>query len=879
MGNVIGTALKNPPNKPHKAAKTQMSSPCDDLLEVFEGLKDSILAVDRNWNVIYANRRIANVFGYKVVEMLGKNLWCLLPAIVGTEIEAHFRSAMSRNVAEDFELRGLYKTGYFELHIAPFSNGLAVCTRDIAERKKAELVLLQKTVAIDKAQNAILIADSSFRLVMWNKGAEDLFGYAAHEILGRPINFLPAFYVDISEVDVFQKVAARGRWDGVAVQKHKDGSELYVLETITQIWEESEIVGYTIVMRDITDLKRMELELSQSKQRMHDILESIDDDVYSLDRDWCFIYINHFAADDLGYEPSQLIGKNLWTVLPKLVGTELERNFRESMEKREVRRFEWDAIYAKGLRDVSVFPSAEGITVHAKNVTQRKNAEAALMQSEERFAKVFHSSPAAFFISRLEDGYIIDVNDAFLKTLGYRYEEVVRHTAFQLNIYPEPNTRNEFVRLLHEKHSLRDYELTMQTKTGQPLTLMASLDIIGLDGEDLLLGVFVDITERKKAEIALRQSENRLKMAQRIAHLGSWEFLVKENRALWSEELFHIFNLPPKPFGLSIEEYRAFIHPEDVPRVEEIAQQFIIGVHNVGDLSSFDYRILLADGSVRVLHTERVIDAVDAMGNPSKVIGIEQDITDRKLIELQLEQYSKHLEQLVEERTKQLKDAGRLAAIGATAGMVGHDIRNPLQAITNELFLTRQAIENAPDVPSKSEAIESVAFIQDQVNYINKIVSDLQDYARPLKPTLSEVTLEKLIAGSFSSLSVPDNVEARTRFDEVLPKIKTDPWMLKRIIVNLATNALQAMPNGGTLTIHAAYNRQANRVALTVEDTGVGMSTEVQKKLFTPLFTTKSKGQGFGLAVVKRLTEVLGGSISFESQEGKGTKFTVELPT
>jgi PAS domain S-box-containing protein len=569
-------------------------------LEVLEGFKDSVLAVDRNWNVIYANRRIANIFGYKVADMIGKNLWNLLPAVVGTEIEAHFKNAMNQNVHEDFELRGIYKTGYFEMHLAPFPNGLAVFTRDITERKKAELDLRQKTVAIDKAQNAIFIADPSFRLTMWNKGARVLFGYTSHEVLGRPFNVLHTVYVDASESDVLKQVATRGRWDGVAVQKHKDGSEICVLETITQICEAGELLGYTVVMRDITDLKKLEKELSQSKQRMHDILESIDDNVYSFDRNWDFIYVNHSAASDWGYEPSELIGKNFWTLLPKLVGTELERNFRASMENREVHRFEWATLYAKGLRDVSVFPSAEGITIHAKNITERKKAETALMQSEERFAKVFHSSPAAFFISRLNDGYIIDVNNAFLKTLGYRYEEAVRHTAFQLNIYPDPETRNEFVRLLREKQSLRDYELTMQTKTGQPLTLMASLDIIGLDGEDLLLGIFVDITERKKAENALRQSENRLKMAQRIAHLGSWEFEVKENHAVWSEELFRMFNLQPKPFGLSVEEYREFIHPEDIQRVGEIAQQFISGVHNVGDVSSFDYRILLAYGSVRV---------------------------------------------------------------------------------------------------------------------------------------------------------------------------------------------------------------------------------------------------------------------------------------
>jgi PAS domain S-box-containing protein len=501
-----------------------------------------------------------------------------------------------------------------------------------------------------------------------------------------------------------------------------------------------------------------------------------------------------------------------------------------------------------------------------------------LHQSEERFAKMFHSSPAALFISRRKDGYLLDVNDNFLKILDYTYDDIAGHTALDLNIYPDPSKRDELARCLEQHHTVRNFEITVQTKTGKQVTVMASIDIIGFDGQDFVLGTFIDITERIKAEEALKQSENRLKMAQRIAHLGSWEFYVKENKALWSEELFHIFNLTPQTYGPTIEEYSQFIHPDDLERTAKIIQPFTCDFHHVGDLISFDYRVVLGDGSVRVLHTERMIEEVDELGKPTKLVGIEQDITERKRIELQLEQYSKHLENLVEERTKQLKDAERLAAIGATAGMVGHDIRNPLQAITNELYLTREAIASAPDVPSKPDALDSVAFIQDQVNYINKIVSDLQDYARPIKPVMVEVDVDTLITNSLSTLPIPDNVKARAYFEKALPKIKTDPMLLKRVLVNLATNALQAMPNGGKLTVKAVQDPKTTKCFLTVQDTGVGIPKEVQAKLFTPLFTTKSKGQGFGLAVVKRLTEALGGSINFESQEGKGTKFVIELP-
>ncbi len=208
--------------------------------------------------------------------------------------------------------------------------------------------------------------------------------------------------------------------------------------------------------------------------------------------------------------------------------------------------------------------------------------------------------------------------------------------------------------------------------------------------------------------------------------------------------------------------------------------------------------------------------------------------------------------------------------------MIGHDIRNPLQTIAGELYLMHQEVDCSPDSQCKRDVQESLKTIQAQVEYMDKIVSDLQDYARPLQPDLVPVDLCKVIPQLISTVRVPSNIEVLTDCDATMPKIKLDLTFLKRILVNLATNAIQAMPKGGKLTIKASA--QDGAVCIVVVDTGVGVAEEFKGKLFRPLFTTKAKGQGFGLAVVKRFVEAQDGTISFESKVGEGTKFMITLP-
>ncbi len=266
-------------------------------------------------------------------------------------------------------------------------------------------------------------------------------------------------------------------------------------------------------------------------------------------------------------------------------------------------------------------------------------------------------------------------------------------------------------------------------------------------------------------------------------------------------------------------------------------------------------------------------------------IAIFDDVTERKKgeealleSELKYKNLATHLEEVVEERTRQLKDSERLAAIGATAGMVGHDIRNPLQAITGDLYLVKTELEELPDHQQKKNAMESLDEIQNNIDYINKIVADLQDYARPLNPRAQEANIKSIFNETVKKNGIPKNIEVTTEVEDKAERIMADPDYLKRIVSNLTLNAVQAMPNGGKLTIRAFADKKTNDVLITVKDTGVGIPEDVKPKLFTPMMTTKSKGQGFGLAVVKRMAEGLGGTVTFESTEGKGTTFIVRLP-
>jgi signal transduction histidine kinase len=261
------------------------------------------------------------------------------------------------------------------------------------------------------------------------------------------------------------------------------------------------------------------------------------------------------------------------------------------------------------------------------------------------------------------------------------------------------------------------------------------------------------------------------------------------------------------------------------------------------------------------------------------VIENAQLIESLKEARKQLQAYADQLEQKVEERTcelrlsqEQLLKAQRLAVVGELAGMVGHDLRNPLTGIAGATYYVKKRLGPKTDAKIR----EMLRLIENNIDYSNKIINDLLDYSREMKLDLTETTPKSIVTKALSLVKVPKNVQL-TNLVENKPKIRIDVEKMTRAFVNIVKNAVEAMLQGGRLTIKCRTGPD-DTIQFVFSDTGVGMTKETIARIWTPLFTTKAKGMGFGLPICKRIVEAHDGTICATSILKKGTTFTVTIP-
>jgi PAS domain S-box-containing protein len=495
-----------------------------------------------------------------------------------------------------------------------------------------------------------------------------------------------------------------------------------------------------------------------------------------------------------------------------------------------------------------------------KEIANRKKAEEALKRSEAEFKTLAENAPDA--IMRFDRNLrVLYLNPKDLAATGKRLEEFIGKTNEEMGMPAELcKLWNEMFEKAKTSRQVQHVDFDFNTPTGRKTFSLRIVPEFAKDDSLIsYLGISRDITERKKAEEELKNAKENLEeqVQQRTAQLANER-----------KRLFDILETVPIMVCLLTTNFHvAFANRSFREKFGESkgrhCYDYCFGKSEPCEFCE-SYKVLQtgkphhwqvngSDGSV--------IDAFDFpftdVDGSKMVLEMDINITEQKRLE------------------KQLKDSERLAAIGATAGMVGHDIRNPLQAITGDVYLAKAELASMANSEEKLSIQESLTEIEKNIDYINKIVQDLQDYARPLNPNPGEVDLKLIIDKLIKKNGIPKNVKVSIGVEDEARRFVADADYLNRILYNLVTNSVQAMPKGGKLSIIA--HKEANEVVIAVKDTGIGIPKEIQGKMFTPMFTTKSKGQGFGLPVVKRMTDSLGGKVSFESEEGKGTTFTVRF--
>jgi signal transduction histidine kinase len=315
---------------------------------------------------------------------------------------------------------------------------------------------------------------------------------------------------------------------------------------------------------------------------------------------------------------------------------------------------------------------------------------------------------------------------------------------------------------------------------------------------------------------------------------------------------------------------QVFKSPNYQKSINKIAENLVVGGETMGIVEIISNR----DNPYLKKRNHLTKTLVERIGGAIRQVELEKSLRG----------YYEHLEKEVELRTKDLEQvqeklirSERLAAVGELASGVGHELRNPLNVIRNCAYLLNMSLAEKSD----KEAIKTLKVLDKQIDVANKIVTDLLDFTRIKPPSQGKTDLNYLIKESMSYITVPEYITVKANLNGHYPQIVTDGEQISRVFTNIITNAVQAM-NGqasnkpGELVIDIGTDE--NFVWIRFKDTGCGIAAENMEKIFEPLFTTKPKGIGLGLAISKRLVEQNGGKIEVASQIGSGTTFTVKLP-
>lgn len=420
-----------------------------------------------------------------------------------------------------------------------------------------------------------------------------------------------------------------------------------------------------------------------------------------------------------------------------------------------------------------------------------------------------------------------------------------------------------------ERYSVSANELQKRVnrhQTASPLLVNVAKNY--LETCAMLIGT---LAERKKTEKTLRDSKEKFRSIFENTKDGIiWVasgtgFIINCNKA--AETLLG------RTRAEIIGHQQMTIHPhENVEYYTRMLQAF--ATH---DEDTCQAEVITKSGETK---TVNVVASTIAIGNESIIQEIFQDRTEVAKMEDTLRHYSAHLEELAKQRSEKLLEAERVAAIEDVARVVSYDLQNSLRIIMRSVSLGREKMDSVPrpirSYVKKAGAWEIVGNIKEQVDYINKIVSDLHDYTRPLEPELVRTEVRQLIENVLSTMKLPKTVQVSITIEDGFPKLMLDPKMMRQVFADLITNAIEAMPKEGKIAIEASMKE--NVAYIRIRDTGVGVPKDILNKIFLPLFTTKPSGTGFGLPVCKRLVEIHGGSIMVNSLEEKGSTFTVKLP-
>ena len=595
--------------------------------------------------------------------------------------------------------------------------------------------------------------------------------------------------------------------------------------------------------------------LRESEQRMRQLTSLMPAAVYSCDQDGRITFFNRRAAEIWGREPKLNDSEERYcgsfrvlrpdgSQIPHSQGPmaiavktgKPARNEEAMIERpdgsRIILRVNIDPLYEINGRlcgAINVF----------EDVTDLKQAE----QASRRLAAIVESSEDAI-ISKDLNGVIASWNQAAEQLFGYTAEEVIGKPVTLL-IPPERRDEEQgILQRIRRGEPIEHYETVRRRKDGSLLDISLTVSPIR-DAHGNIVGaakIARDITRRKRVEVALRENEQRLRLATQTGKLGVWDWDIVTNRISWSDSLYAIHGVRPDQFDGTVEGFTALIHPEDQELVSEAIQRTL----DKDVPYEIEFRAVHPDGAVVWLFTNATV--LRDGGRPVRMLGATMDISERKRTEEALRQSEERLRHQAQELEQQLIMSGRLVSLGEVTASMAHEFNNPLGIIMG--FVEDMLSGMDPADPN----YRALQIIDEESKRCRQIVRDLMEYARPRSTDFCSTSIADVIEKTLQLVEnrlYKQKVAVEKKLEPDLPRIQADSQQLEQVMVNLYLNAIDAMPEGGKLLVEAKIaqsDSMAPVAVISVTDTGFGIAETDLPKIFQPFFTAKKRrGMGLGL--------------------------------
>ena len=846
---------------------------------------DTVFVMDMEGVIKYWNRGAEERYGWTAEHALGRVVHDLLKTVFPGPLE-EIRAEVSRTGRWEGEILHTKKDGTQVVVASRWAlqrdergapMAILETNNDITLRKRAE-----EGLRLSNAYNRSLIEASPDPLVTIgpdgeitdvNAATEAATGRSRGELVGT--DFCDYFTEPSKARAGYEQVFREGMVRDYPLElRHRDGGVMSVLYNASVYRDESgRVTGVFAAARDITERQRAEEALREGETRFRTFVDHAADALFIYDfEQGTIVDVNRQACESLGYTRQELIGTT-----PLAFDRNVDRAATESIAERTAAGETVIDTHWHQRKDGTLFPVEAHTSQYwhggrrfllkvARDISDRLRAE------EERayLVSIVESSDDAI-IGRSMEGIIQSWNRGAERLYGYTAQEAIGQP---ITMVIPPDRAQEFVSSdrLKQGESIEELETVRVGKDGRRIDMSVIISPMK-DAAGRVLGAATiarDITDRKRAEQALQESEAYLAEGQRLSHTGSFAWSPATRQSIyWSEEMFRIFGLNPQEGVPSKETFWQRIHPEDLDRTRELLLKAAGGNMEY----EHEHRIVLPDGTVKHIHAIGH-PVLDEKGQVAKYVGTTVDVTDRKRAEEERER----LRQLEAD----LAHISRVSMMGELAASIAHEVNQPLSGVVVNGNACLRWL--AGDAPNLEEAREAVRRIVRDGKRAGEVIARIRALATK-KATAKErldmnETIREVLALAGDELR-KNRVAVRTEFAADLSPVSGDRVQLQQVVLNLVMNGIEAMSSveerPRELMVRT-QNDEADQVHVTVQDSGVGLDPQGLERIFEAFYTTKQRGMGMGLSISRSIIQNHGGKLWAVANNGPGMSFQFTIP-